>query len=72
MTPEERGQIAVAIEHQFRSTMKDVIDGHTTDAQEQLEIGSAVVALMLRRLYRQKGAPWLEAIIRSAMQPDDA
>lgn len=72
MTPEERGRLSVAIEHVFRDRMKDTLDEYALTEEEQLQIASAVVALMLRKLYRSQGARWLESIIRSAMQPDDA
>lgn len=69
MTPDEQGRLTVAIEQQFRATLREVVARKTSDPQEQLAVASAVVALLLRKLYQEKGKDWLETVLRMVLQP---
>lgn len=69
MDPLERGRLAVAIEQRYREAMQVSIAGFTTDAEEELEVASAVVALLVRKMYQRRGVIWLEAVLRQVLQP---
>ena len=69
MEPAERGRLTVAIVTVFTDTMKDSIARHTQDPAEQLEVAGAVIALLTRKMYQQRGDPWLEAMLKQVLQP---
>lgn len=69
MEPRERAEVTLAIVDQFTATLRQLLMRQTTDDAEQLEIAGACLALMLRRMYQQRGQVWLEAILQSVLQP---
>lgn len=71
INPLVRAQLVIEIEQTFRTTLRDTLASLTTDPVEQDQIASAVLATMLRSMYRQNGQPWLEAVLRMVLQPVD-
>lgn len=70
MDPIDRGRLTVAIEARFRETLQVALIPYTMDEDEQHQIASAVLALMLKKMYRRLGKDWLEAVLRMVLTDD--
>ena len=71
LTPAERAMMIQVIEAQYTGTLRAQLAVITDDADEQLQMAGAVLALMVRKMYLQRGEPWLEAILTMVLQPPD-
>lgn len=69
LTDQRKGQIAVAVEHIYRTFLKKELEQYTDREQEQLQIMIGIVTLQLRRIYEDCGEPALEAIVRQVLTP---
>lgn len=67
----ERGVTVQIIEAQYTATLKAQVSALTDDEDEQLQMVGAVLALMLRKMFLQRGEVWLEAILKMVLQPPD-
>lgn len=67
----ERGVTVQIIEAQYTATLKAQVTALTDDEDEQLQMVGAVLALMLRKMFLQRGEVWLEAILKMVLQPPD-
>lgn len=68
MEPLERARLVVAIEGRYREALKLAMVTHTIDADEQIEIASGVLALMLRKMTQQRGQVWLEQVLTMVLK----
>jgi hypothetical protein len=71
MDPVTRAALVVLIEDQYRSTLKEQVAAHAQDPEEQHQIASSVVALLLRKMYLDLGPLWLEMVLKMVLQPPD-
>lgn len=70
MEPLERARLVVAIEGRYREALKVAMVTHTIHADEQIEIASGVLALMLRKMTQLRGQEWLEQVLKMVLQDD--
>lgn len=69
MTAREMARVVVATELQFRNTLHEVVKKHTDNPEDQMQMASGVVALLLKKMYQEKGLLWLELVIKMALEP---
>lgn len=69
MDPLLRAQLVIVIEDTYRSTLRQQLQAHTSDPEEQEQIAGAVLAMMLRKMYLVRGQAWLESILTMVLQP---
>ena len=62
-----RGEMVLGMEAAFRDSLKASCSTVTQDPEEQHQIAGAVVALMLKRMYQDRGQAWLEQVIRMVL-----
>lgn len=63
----QKAEVSAIIERDLRVTLWDVVKHATPVEDEQIQIATGVVTLMLKDLYRQLGQAWLEAIIKAVL-----
>lgn len=61
---------AVAIEHTYRQALKDSIANFDATPEEEVIVTSGVIGLLVKGMYRQRGSPWLEALLKMVLEPD--
>ena len=69
MTQEGMAMLATAIEASTRPQFKALIAGFTEEPSEQIVIMGGVIGLMLRGMHRELGDAWLEALLKTVLQP---
>lgn len=69
MNSPQKAEVALIINQQVRTVLREVTAHITDDPQEQMELASAVVALLLRDLYVEFGHTWLERVVQIVLQP---
>jgi len=68
MTPEEaRARLVMEIDAQYRAALHDVLARVPITEEERLEVAGAVVGLLLRKMYQQRGIAWLEQVIKAVL-----
>lgn len=67
MTAREQAQIVVATELHFRNTLQEVVKRHSDNPEEQIQIASGVIALLLRKMYQERGNQWLEGVLKMVL-----
>lgn len=70
MDPIDRARLVVAIEDRYRAALLEALPPYTLDPAEQQEIASAVLALLLKKMYHVRGTPWLEAVLKMVLTDD--
>lgn len=69
MTQEQMAMLATAIEASTRPQFKTLIASFTEEPSEQIVIMGGVIGLMLREMHRELGDVWLEALLKTVLQP---
>jgi hypothetical protein len=70
MTTREQARIVVATERQFNRTLHEVVKKHSENPEEQLQIASGVLALLLKKMYQERGRLWLEQVLTMVLKPE--
>lgn len=71
MDPPDRARLTLFLDQQLRETLQTAVTLATPVQTEQLEIAGAVIALLLRRMYRERGEAWLTRVLHHVLQPPD-
>lgn len=58
-----RAEAVLGMEAAFRDALKTSCSIVTQDSEEQHQIASSVLALMLKKMYQDNGREWLERVI---------
>lgn len=70
MTKEERyARLVLEIDERFRGALHEALAATGLEVQDREEVAAAVVALLVRRMYQQRGQVWLERILQMVLQP---
>jgi hypothetical protein len=72
LSPQQKAEVSTIINRELRGVLRDVVAHATPLPEEQIEIASGVVGLLLRDMYRQRGQAWLEELLKVVLQPLDA
>ena len=62
-----RGEMVLGIEAAFRDSLHASVTMVTDDPDEQLQMAGAVVALLLKRMYQERGKEWLERTLKMVL-----
>lgn len=71
MEPVERAKLVLVAEAEYRAALYSLLVQHVPDDDERALIADAVLATMLRKVYLERGQPWLEGVLRMVLQPPD-
>lgn len=60
-------RLAQAIDDRYRESLQAAIQHAGLSQEAEIEIAGAVVALLLRRMYRERGRAWLERVLEMVL-----
>lgn len=63
-----KSELAVALDKHYRGVILESTDIFTKDPQEQLEVLTGTITLLVRRGYQLYGPDWIEGVILAAMK----
>jgi len=64
----ERAEFVLGLAAGIRDSLRAVLEGCTGDEDEREQMAGAVIALLLRDMYKSRGNAWLERILRQVLK----